>query len=74
MGGKIAVLTALAALLVTWSNKGNVLVNLSRYDEAVKAYDEAIKLKHNWALPWTNKANALNALGKYEEFKVGSKN
>lgn len=45
-----------------WYNKGNALKNLGKYDEAVKAYDEAIKLDPKFAWPWNNKGNALRML------------
>jgi tetratricopeptide (TPR) repeat protein len=47
---------------LTWYNKGNALKNMCKYDEAVKAYDEAIKLDPKFAWPWNNKGNALRML------------
>jgi len=48
-------------------NKGNDLYNQGRYDEAIKAYDEAIKLDPNYANAWTSKGAALSNQGKYDE-------
>ena len=46
---------------MAWYNKGNSLDDLGKYDEAIKAYDEAIKLDPRcWA--WSNKGDALRML------------
>ena len=31
-----------------------------KYDEAIKDYDEAIRLNPKYAAPWNNKGNALS--------------
>lgn len=54
-------------LAISSFNQGNALYNLHKYDDAVKAYDEAIKLDPNLAIAWSNKGNALNNLGKHED-------
>ncbi len=38
-----------------------------KYDEAVQAYDEAIKLDPEYASAWHNKGTALYYLGRYDE-------
>ena len=38
-----------------------------RYEEAIKAYDEALKINPQDADAWTNKGNALSNLGRKEE-------
>jgi tetratricopeptide (TPR) repeat protein len=50
-----------------WFNKGVTLYNESKYDEAIKAYDEAIRLAPNLIEAWNNKGMALDALGKTTE-------
>jgi tetratricopeptide (TPR) repeat protein len=50
-----------------WNNKGNSLIAQSQYDEAIKAYDEAIRLDPGYATAWNNKGIALKKWGKYEE-------
>jgi len=50
-----------------WFNKGNDLSNQDKYDEAIKAYDEAIRLDPNKAGVWYNKGNALAKQGKYDD-------
>ena len=50
-----------------WFNKGNALADLSKYDEAIQAYDEAIRLDPEYAAAWVNKGITLNALGKHNE-------
>jgi tetratricopeptide (TPR) repeat protein len=52
---------------VDWQNKGNALCYQDKYDEAIKCYDEALRLDPNIAAAWNNKANALHHQGKYEE-------
>lgn len=42
--------------------KGNDLFNLSRYDEAIKFYDEAIRLNPNYAEAWNSKGAAVKLL------------
>jgi tetratricopeptide (TPR) repeat protein len=50
-----------------WISKGNILYNQGKYGEAVKAYDEAIKIDPKSASAWFNKGLALDELGKYDE-------
>ena len=46
---------------------GVALVNLRDNNEAVKCYDEAIKINPDVAAAWSNKGIALGNLGKYDE-------
>ncbi len=50
-----------------WFNKGRALDDLGEYDEAIEAYDEAIRLNPNYAKAWFNKGLSLDDLGKYDE-------
>ena len=50
-----------------WYNQGNVLTNQSKYDEAIKAFDEAIRLNPNDANAWFGKGIALQGLGNTTE-------
>ena len=50
-----------------WYNKGLALNKLGRYDEAIKAYDEAIRLDPNYAYPWYNRGRTLKLLGRTTE-------
>jgi Flp pilus assembly protein TadD len=45
-----------------WSNKGVAFFSQGKYDEAIKACDEAIRLDPNEASAWNNKGFALDAL------------
>ena len=38
-----------------------------KFEEAIKAYDEAIRLDPKLAIAWYNKGVALGDLGKYDE-------
>jgi len=50
-----------------WYNKGLALKEQGKYDEAIQAYDEAIRLDPNYAEAWYKKGNALIGQGKYDE-------
>ena len=50
-----------------WFNRGLALHSLGNYDDAIKAYDEAIRLDPNLAEAWNNKGNALGKQGKYDK-------
>jgi Flp pilus assembly protein TadD len=49
---------------------GLTLADQEKYDDAIKAYDEAIRLDPNDATAWYNKGVALEALGKTTEAKA----
>ncbi|MEG4342558.1 tetratricopeptide repeat protein [Microcoleus sp. A003_D6] len=48
-------------------NRGNTLYNLSRFEEALAAYERAINLRPDYAEVWQEKAKTLYALKKYRE-------
>jgi tetratricopeptide (TPR) repeat protein len=50
-----------------WFNQGNALNRQGKLDEAIKAYDEAIRLDPKYVAAWGNKGNALDGQGKYDE-------
>jgi len=50
-----------------WRNKGSALYFLGKYDEAVKCYDESIKIDPSNPIVWNNRGLALYYLGKYDE-------
>jgi S-layer protein (TIGR01567 family) len=50
-----------------WWDKGVALYYAGKYDEAIKAYDEAIRLDSNYANAYYYKALALKALGKTDD-------
>ena len=50
-----------------WYHKGVVFYSQGEYDEAIKSYDEAIRLDLNFALARYNKDNAFKLLGKTSE-------
>ncbi len=52
---------------IDWNDKGNVLVDQGKYDEAIKAYDRAIEINPQLAEVWNNKGLALYHQGKYSE-------
>lgn len=50
-----------------WFNKGQELFSNGSKEEAIKAYDEAIKLNPNYGMAWGGKATSLAILGRYNE-------
>lgn len=54
-------------LALNWYNKGVVLQNQSKLDEAIQAYDQAIRLDSNLTMPWYNKGLALYSQGRHDE-------
>jgi len=53
-----------------WINKAHDLYNNGKYDEAIKAYDNAIELDPQNADIWNNKGAALLFLGRRSEGDV----
>ena len=51
----------------TWSNKGNTLHELKRFDEAIAHYDQALALKPDYAEGWSNKGITLHELKRFDE-------
>jgi len=56
-----------------WHNKGVVLINLARYEEAIACFERAIELKPDYADAWHNKGVALDALGRQKEARAAYK-
>jgi predicted O-linked N-acetylglucosamine transferase (SPINDLY family) len=50
-----------------FTNKGNVLHELKRFDEALQSHEEALRIKPNYAEAHNNKGNALKELKRYSE-------
>jgi len=50
-----------------WLEKGYMLSNLKRYEEALAAYEQTSRLDPNYALAYYNKGNTLSDLKRYEE-------
>ncbi len=51
----------------SWIKRGNVLLGVSRYEEAIEKYKQAIRLKPNSWEAWTCCGIALLQLRRYEE-------
>ena len=52
---------------MVWVNKGNAFYNQGKYEDAVEAYDEAIKLDTENTYAWLDKGLALHELNRYYE-------
>jgi superkiller protein 3 len=50
-----------------WLEEGIALNDLKRYEEAIAAYDQAIRLDPTFAMAYNNKGNTLERLGKKTE-------
>lgn len=50
-----------------WINKGNVLDDLNRKEEAISSYSKAVKIKPNSHEAWYNKGYTLDDLGRKQE-------
>jgi tetratricopeptide (TPR) repeat protein len=50
-----------------WNNKGVALVYLSRYEDAIKCFDQAISLDNNNEIVWSNKGTALFRMSRTKE-------
>lgn len=49
---------------MAWINKGDDFCSLKKYDEALDAFEEAIRLNSNDYGTWYSKGKALKALGR----------
>jgi serine/threonine protein kinase len=52
---------------VQWTKEGDTLIELKRYEEALAAIEQAIRLDPNNALAYDRKGSALNLLGRSKE-------
>lgn len=50
-----------------WLEKGNTLLNESKYNESIEAFDEAIRIDPQFVQALSNKSKALGHQGKYGE-------
>ena len=51
----------------SWIKRGNVLLGVKRYEEAIKLYEVAIRLNPDSCEAWNLRGIALLQLGRYEE-------
>jgi len=63
----IAALRTPAKIKEQWLNEGNAHYKAKRYEEALAAYDHAIRINPNFVAAYNNKGLALDALNRYEE-------
>lgn len=50
-----------------WFEKGDSLYKAERYEEAIRCYDQALKLDPRKAGAWNNKGLSISKLGRHEE-------
>jgi len=51
----------------TWFEKGNSLYKAERYEEAIRCFEQVLKLDPRNASAWNNKGLSLSKLGRHEE-------
>src|SRR5205807_1728030 len=54
-------------LAEAWLCRGNVFIELKRYDEALVAYDKAVTIKPEFAEAWLGRGNVFRELKGYDE-------
>ncbi|BAU65813.1 TPR repeat-containing serine/threonin protein kinase [Stanieria sp. NIES-3757] len=52
---------------MNYYNQGNLLNNENKYEEAIEAFDRALKIKPDFAEAWTNRGFAQGKLGRHLE-------
>ncbi|HLO48483.1 MAG TPA: tetratricopeptide repeat-containing serine protease family protein [Kamptonema sp.] len=52
---------------VDWANRGNELYRLERFEEALLAFDRAIKIKPDFYPAWYGRGNVLSSMERYQE-------
>ena len=53
--------------VIAYNESGNVLSELKRYDEAIEHYQQAIKIKSNYAEAYSKLGITLSEQGRFEE-------
>ncbi len=53
-----------------WMKVGDTLYGLKRYEEALAAFERAIRLDPNYISPHFGKSDALYNLGRFEEARA----
>jgi tetratricopeptide (TPR) repeat protein len=51
----------------SWYSRGNALIVLERYPEAVESYDKAVQFQPNFYQAWYSRGSALVNVGQYEK-------
>jgi tetratricopeptide (TPR) repeat protein len=52
---------------IVWNNKGVTLSRIRRYTEAMKAFDQALRIDPLYTRAWNNRGVTLSRLGRYAE-------
>ena len=52
-----------------WANKGLILKNMGRVDDALACYDRALGIQPNFVNGWYNKGVLLGSIGRYKTAK-----
>jgi len=50
-----------------WSNRGNALQDLKRYEEALASHERALEIKPDYHEAWSNKGLTLHELKRFDE-------
>jgi tetratricopeptide (TPR) repeat protein len=57
------------SLAAAWNGKGEALLNLNRYDNAIEAFNTSIELQPRYYTYWYNKGVALKSQGRTADAK-----
>jgi len=52
---------------IAWNNEGTHFSAQGKFDEALRCFNEALKINPSFELPWANKAGIFLSLQKYDE-------
>lgn len=69
--GLVVVLWLFRRKETKWYNRGNKLRNSQKYQEAIAAYERAIKIKPDYSEAWYGKSYSLYQLQRHEEAIAG---
>lgn len=64
---RVISITADSAGASLWSNRGKVLNELKKYDEALESYNRALEIYPEYSQAYSNKAVTLNLMGKSQD-------
>ncbi|HET9807330.1 MAG TPA: tetratricopeptide repeat protein [Nitrososphaeraceae archaeon] len=51
--------------IIVWNNKGMILINFGKYDDAIYCYEKAISINSHLANAYYNKYVALSNVERY---------
>jgi hypothetical protein len=65
--GEVGIIKPAPQSATDWNDKGHALLEQEKYNEAIKAFEQAIELNPQFAATWAGKSIALQELGRSTE-------